>query len=258
MASAMDDPSGSGFGGPRDEAFAANDVLCTATPGPFDHPNPDPGPAYRATFTQDVKDNIVNSVRYAYQIVHERYDETLGFNATTFGGDVYHVGTFQLGKYCTRSGGKLERVQELKSLCRFRGGPFTLGFYKVGFSVTDNIWEHFPTSENGAISATDEGHPILVGLEDAMIDRVDELRYVVVAHMGNPTDGLCAVYLCIPIHTEGGKIKRWGYAEAIYQRTLGNSAAPPPPPPGGPPPENPELPIAPAEEPEADVVVTAR
>lgn len=255
MASVMDDHSG--FGVPQEDAFAANDVHGTATPGPFGHPNPDAGSEYRATFSQEVKDSIVKYVRYAYQIVHERYDETLGFNATTFGHDVYHVGTYQLGQYCKRSNGKLERVQELKSLCRFRGGSFTLGFYKVGFSTTDNIWECFPTSENGAISVTDEGHPFLVGLEDAMLDRVDELRYVVVAHMGNPTDGLCAVYLCIPIYTESGKIKRWGYAEAIYQRTMGNSAAPPRPP-GGPPSVNPELPIAPEEEPAGDVVITAR
>lgn len=238
---------------------AANDVSAGANPGPFGQPNPDPGPEFRRTFSQDFKDNIVWHVRRAYQIVQDRHEEGLGFDAHTFGYNVYRVGMFWLGKCCDRSGGKLARVQELKSLFRFRGGDYTLGCYKVGATAATNIWEAFPTSDNGGFTLNSEGQPFLVGLEDAMIDRVDDLRYVVVAHMGNPTDGLCAVYLCIPIQAEGGKIKRWGYAECIYNRGQGDSIAPPPPPPsGGPPPEDREVPIAPEEEPEADVVVTAR
>jgi len=253
----MDDSSGSGPP-PNSIPFTANDVRPTATPGPFGHPNPDPGPEYRKTFTPDVKENLVRQVQKAYAIVHEKHDESLGFDAHTFGYNVYRVGMYQLEQYCERSEGKIERAQELKSLFRFRGGSFTFGCYKVGHSAETNIWESFPTSENGAVTINDEGFPFLIGLEDSMVDRVDDLRYVVVAHTGNPTDGLCAVYLCIPIHTEGGKIKRWGYVEAIYVRGQSNSGAPPPPPVGGPPPVNPEVPIAPQEEPEADVIVTAR
>ncbi len=232
-------------------SLGANDA------GPFGQRNPDPGPAYHKTFTKDVKDAIVKAVKYTYDIVQEGHRPDLGFDAHTYGYSVYRVGTYQLGEYCKRSKGKLARVQELKSLFRCKAADYMLGFYKVGSSGDANIWESFPTSENGAVSVNTEGQLILGGLEDAMADQVDELRYVIVAHLGNPSDGLCAVYLCIPIQTEGGKIKRWGYVEAIYRRGMISSSAAPPPP-FAPPAVNPEVPVAPQEEPEADVIVTAK
>ncbi|MDQ7814191.1 MAG: hypothetical protein RDU25_00070 [Patescibacteria group bacterium] len=217
--------------------------------------NPDPGPAYREAFTDDVKRAIVRATQEAYEIVRERHDEELGFNANTFGYNVYHVGKYQLEKYCKRTGGKLERVDELKTLFRVQGGGYTVGFYKVG-STAGNIWESFPTSENGAMSVNDQGQPILLGLEDAMVDSVEDLRYAVVAHMGNPRDGLCAVYICIPIQTEFGKIKRWGFAEEIYKLDR-EAVGPIPPQPSALPPETPAVPIVP-EEPETEIVVTAK
>jgi hypothetical protein len=253
----MDDHSG--FNAPRDQApFAANDVRRAAKPGPFGHPNPDPGPEYRRNVTQDIKDGFVGALQRAYSVVQEAHDDALGWDAHTFGYCVYRVGLHWLKKYCEASGGKLELVDELKTLSRFRCGEYTFGFYKVGSSITDNIWEALPTSENGGFTIDyDEGQPFLAGLEDFMVDRVDMLRYSVIAHLGNPKDGLCAIYLCIPVQAEGGKIKRWGYAEPIYLRSMGKSGAPPPPV-GGPPPEVPPQPIAPEEEPDGEVVVTAR
>ncbi|PKN49306.1 MAG: hypothetical protein CVU63_02535 [Deltaproteobacteria bacterium HGW-Deltaproteobacteria-20] len=106
------------------------------------------------------------------------------------------------------------------------------------------------------MSVNDQGQPILLGLEDAMVDSVEDLRYAVVAHMGNPRDGLCAVYICIPIQTEFGKIKRWGFAEEIYKLDR-EAVGPVPPQPSALPPETPEVPIVP-EEPEAEIVVTAK
>lgn len=255
----MDDDSG--FGGPRDESPppSANDVLRVSTPGPFGRQNPDPGPEYRRDVTPDIKAGIVGALQTAYGFVQEAHDDAVGWDAYTFGQGVYRLGLFWLKKYCAASGGKLEFVDELKTLSRFRCGEYTFGFYKVGSSITDNIWEALPTSENGGFTIVDdEGQPFLTGLEEFMVDRVDLRRYGVIAHLGNPKDGLSAVYLCIPVQAEGGKITRWGYAEPIYLRTMGKSGAPPPPPVGGPPPEIPPQPIAPGEEPEGDVVVTAR
>jgi hypothetical protein len=107
------------------------------------------------------------------------------------------------------------------------------------------------------VSVNDEGQPFLVGLEDALLDRVDALRYVIVAHLGNPTDGLCALYLCIPIQTEGGRIVRWGYAEQLYVAARGAGV---PGEPSDPRPAEEFVPPvdAPAEEPEAEVVVTSK
>lgn len=219
--------------------------------------NPDPGQAFREAFTSEAKASIVAAVQLAYDIVQERHDEKLGYNANTFGHNVYHIGKHQLDQCCAKSGGKLSRVDELKTLFRLQGGEYTLGFYKVGHSAETDIWEAFPTSENGAMSLNAAGQPVLLGLEDAMMDDVADLRYAVVAHLGNPTDGLCAVYLCIPVRTESGKITRWGFTEPLY---VTQKVAPAAAQPTGtiPPLESVVLPAAPEEIPEADFVVTAK
>lgn len=222
------------------------------TPGPFGRQNPDPGALFRTVFTSELKREILAAAMRAYRIVQEDQRPNVGYNSQTFGHCVYHVGCYQLGEVCKLSPGQLTRMEELGNLARFQSGDYTLGFYKVGKSAHENIWECFPTSENGA----NDGHPILPGLEDELLDQVDALRYVVVAHLGNPEDGLCALYLCIPIEKSGGKIRRWGYAEPIYiaDGTMAVSVEAPDAPLT---PEAPRISV-PAEEPEGDVVVSPK
>jgi len=230
-----------------------------STPGPFGRLNPEPGDAYRATFTANVKRDIVNQVRVAYNDAQENHDESCGFNATTFGHNVYHLAKFRLTKLSESSGGAFNVVGEIGGLFRMQGGEYSIGVYKVGSSAKNNIWESFPTTENGANPGNNEGQPFFDGFELSMLDDVTARRYVVVAHLGNPTDGLVAVYLCIPIEKSQGKITRWGYAEQIFsgEDVLGTIPAeldiPHPA-------EEPEKPIVPTlhnEEPEGEVVVTA-
>lgn len=179
--------------------------------GPFGRQNPDPGDLFREVFSPALKDAIRTAVQHAYAIVQEFHFPQHGFNAQTFGHNVYHVGCFQLGAVCHNSLIQLTRMEESGNLARFQSGEYTLGFYKVGRTATENIWECFPTSDNGA----NDGHPILPGLEDAMLDDVSACRYAIVAHLGNPEDGLCALYLCIPAESAGGRIRRWSFVEEL-------------------------------------------
>lgn len=241
-------------------AVPANDgaSLSRTSEGPFGRRNPDPGPEFRASFTEELKRGMTQAVLTAYRIVQDRHDEPLGFDAHTFGYCVYRVGVFHLKKLCTGSGRAPELVDELSSLFRFKVDGFTCAFYKVGSSADTNIWEAFPTSENGTMSVSDEGYPFLVGFEDAMLDDVTASRYAVLAHVGNPTSGLCALYLCIPIEAEHGRVKRWGYAECIYDAKTSGRGTLPPPPPMPPPSEDRIDSLVPEIEPEAEVVVTAK
>lgn len=247
MADEHDEPPNPNEGTPPDTSES------TMSAGPFGRHNPDPGDVYRAAFTPGFKAELVDAIQYAYEIVQEHHFPKLGFNAHTFGHCVYHVGCFQLEQ---RMPGQLERVAELRMLARFQSGEYTLGFYKVGNSAKDNIWAAFPTSENGAMSVSDEGQPILAGLEEAMLDQVDSLRYAVVAHLGNAQDGLCALYLCIPIEAAGGKIIRWGFAEELYvaDRGVGTPNAAP----GTPPAEERAAPPQLDEVPEGAVIVSPK
>lgn len=229
------------------------------TPGPFGRTNPDPGDDFRATFTPAVKQQIVKLLRIAYDTEVEKYDESLGYNPTTFGFCVYHLAKFRLQKHLSEfSGIEFSTVDQIGALFRMHGGQYNVGVYKVGHSAQTNIWEAFPPTENGANPGKNEGQPFLGGFELSMLDDVTKNHYVIVAHLGNPKDGLVAVYLCIPMESEHGKIKRWGYAEQIFSAddVLG---ALPLEPTGLVPAEEPEVPVnpTPVEEPEGDVVVTA-
>lgn len=231
--------------------------------GPFGRRNPDPGSHFRQVVTDELKSGLVEVFKKSYRIVQDCHDESLGFDAHTFGYNVYRIAGFQIQEYCRRTNAPLQRADELKSIYRFRDGDYTLAFYKVGRSADENIWECFPSSENGANPMTDEAYPMLKGIETSMLDDIAQLRYAVIAHLGNSADGLCAVYLCIPVNVEDGKIKRWGYAECIYRRQAGVATAPPPrlalpPAVDHVPPVVPYRSSIPAEEPEGDVIVTPK
>lgn len=233
------------------------------TPGPFGKMNPDPGDDFHSTFTPLVKRSIVSQLLVAYNDVQENHDESCGFNAHTFGYNVYHLAKFRLKELSEKSGGSLEIVGEIGGLFRLQNGKFKIGVYKVGSSSQTNIWESFPSTENGANSGN---HEFQLGFSEpefelAMLDDVSKRDYVIIAHMGNATDGLAAVYLCIPMEaSREGKITRWGYAEQIYcaDDGLGTMPAAPDRPPPSEEPELPLLTIPLAEEPEGEVKVTPR
>lgn len=232
------------------------------TPGPFDKMNPDPGEDFHSTFTPPVKRGIVSQLLVAYNDVQENHDESRGFNAHTFGYTVYHLAKFRLKELSKESGGSLEIVGEIGGLFRLRNGKFKIGVYKVGSSSKTNIWESFPSTENGANPGN---HEFQMGFREpefelAMLDDVSKRDYVIIAHMGNATDGLAAVYLCIPIESIHGKITRWGYAEQIYSADdgLGTMPVAPDRPPPSEEPEMPLLTIPFAEEPEGEVKVASR
>ncbi len=189
----------------------------------------------------------MNAVQRAYVHVQEGHDESVGFNAQTFGHNVYHLGRFELEKLCKVSEGQLARVEDVGALFRVQNGPYRLGFYKVGHSASEDIWQALPTSEHGGLRGDEWQQLPLEGIEPQGITRIEDVRYAVVAHLGNPEDGLCAVYLCLPLGIENGRITGWGYAEPIFLRDT--SAVQPPAPLGS---TSPELP---QEEPEEEVIV---
>lgn len=178
--------------------------------------NPDPGKAFRAAFPPPIKAALVAAVQRAYQHAQETHVESFGSNAQTFGYNLYHFACHEIDRLCRDSSGGLERVEDVGALFRFQNGPYRLGVYKVGRSAAEDIWEALPTSDNGGVSGETARQLLLDGFDDLLITRVDQLRYAVVAHLGNAEHGLGAVYLCIPIETEHGKITRWGYTEPLF------------------------------------------
>lgn len=208
----------------RGHSGLLREVMAEGTPlpspsEPVARQNPDPGDAFRRAFPKAVKESIVAAVKKAYEFARESHDESVGFNAQTFGYIVYHLGRFQLERLCKESDGRLERVEDMGALFRFQNGHYRLGFYKVGRNASEDIWEALPSSDNGGVSGDMGEQLFLDGLDLELSERVDQQRYVVVAHLGNPDGGLGAVYLCIPGRVELGKITRWGYVEPLFVAT---------------------------------------
>ena len=56
-----------------------------------------------------------------------------------------------------------------------------------------------------------------LGFEEVGPD-LKKARRLVVAHMGNHEDGLCAVYLCIGKTADEEHIKEWAYTYCLWKR----------------------------------------
>lgn len=41
---------------------------------------------------------------------------------------------------------------------------------------------------------------------------------LVLAHLGNHEDGACAIYLCVPISEDNGRITQWEHTHLLWKR----------------------------------------
>ena len=134
----------------------------------------------------------------------------MGFNNQTFGFNIYHVCVFNLRKAISEFPDVI--VDKTRSnVFRLGVEEFELGVYRVGQFGTENIFTSFPTSNGGVKTMVPNSY--LPGLEPD----ISQARRVILAHMGNPEDLLCAAYLCIPtILDKNDRVSEWGYALPIF------------------------------------------
>ena len=96
-------------------------------------------------------------------------------------------------------------------LFRFKLGEFILACHRVGWTEEDDITTHFPNNGGAILEMVPQEY--LPGFKP----EVSQLRNLVLAHMGNPDDGLCAAYLCFPIEAGGAHITRWAYTHELHR-----------------------------------------
>ncbi len=166
-------------------------------------------------FTPSLRDELVGALRRAYETASGLHDATRGSNEVTFGVGLYHHAVFELVQIARTAAAGLEVVGKVP----FRvlaGSLFRVGCHRVGRSASDNIWSSFP--ENTAAAATLIEQPYLPGLAPD----ITNARNLILAHLGNADDGLCAVYLCVPTREENDRIREWGFSELIWRAELVN------------------------------------
>jgi hypothetical protein len=178
--------------------------------------NEHPGPAFALAFGPEAQDLLVRALRRAYETVCEHHDPARGADAQTFGFCAYKYAAFEIDREA-KTNTKAITVSSRNPIFRFVIGGFELACHRVGDSEHDDIAVSFP-GNNGAVVQMIE--------EQLWLDNVPrgqaltDARSVVLAHMGNPEDGLRAVYLCIAEEAKDGRISRWAYSELVWRADL--------------------------------------
>lgn len=182
----------------------------------------EPSPGFRSAFSPAVRDRLVSGLAAAYATAEAHFEADRGNNTKTFGFELYHCAVHELSRSASESGGLLS-VSRAHPFFRLRVGAYEIACHKVGNSATQSIWSAFP-GNTGAAPALVHEQPFLFSEMEPTVAFPEKL---VLAHLGNPEDGLEAVYLCAPAETEKKRISRWAYAECLWSATSASVPATP-------------------------------
>lgn len=182
----------------------------------------EPDPGFHSAFSPSVRDLLVSALGEAYTTAEVHFEAKRGNNTKTFGFELYHCAVHELSESAEGSGG-LVCVSRSHPVFRLRVGAYEIACHKVGNSATQDIWSAFPGNKGAAPALVDE-QPFLFSEMEPSVAFPEKL---VLAHLGNPEDGLEAVYLCAPAETEKKRISRWAYAECLWSRTSSSVSATP-------------------------------
>jgi hypothetical protein len=168
---------------------------------------------FGAVFTDQVVAALVRGLRRAYDAACERHDPAEGGNAQTFGFCCYHFGIFRLAEEFEDSSVGVQTVT-LKGAFRMLIGRYQVGCYRVGESEHDDIETCFPHNDRAAGSLV-EAQLWLRGISKTQ--GVERAKKVIVGHLGNPDEGLRAIYLCVPGKKRGARITEWAYTIPLWR-----------------------------------------
>lgn len=172
-----------------------------------------PHPSFFEAFGEHINEIVVKALSAAYDTACDAHDPSSGYNALTFGFNLYQFAVFEIARRAEEAEEVLRRVNSGSSF-RMKAGEWRFGCYRVGRSQHENIATSFPRND-GAAGALVE--PLwLPELEPDL----SKSRTAVLAHFGNSNDGFCAAYWAIPTRTEKDKITEWGYWQPIWSQEI--------------------------------------
>lgn len=179
------------------------------------------------SFDDELTALIAEGLDRAYQIVSKTHDPKLGFNAVTFGLNLYYVVVFQVVEELKKR--EQTRIKVLSERPVFRllvDDTWEVAVHRVGSSAADDIYESFPSTASSAVAAMVAQQSLPFVRAPITPRNFDNATKVVLAHLGNYVDGLCALYACIPTRfaptgepdAEEGRIIEWGVAHPLMRR----------------------------------------
>lgn len=177
-----------------------------------------------------IPDDLLSALTQGYLTCLDRHDPERGSNNNTFGNDAYFHNCHELKKVAEKSQNRIEVISVWPRF-RLKIGNFEIASHKVGKSEADNIQTSTLKKKAAVlrvqckrIKPTDDVNQMTFpffhdkDLEVPLKPLVELETYaipfnLVLAHMGNPEQGLCAVYLCRP-----GQVG-WEFTHLLWKRT---------------------------------------
>lgn len=184
----------------------------------------DPGSKFQETFSDEVTRAMVDALAAAYDRACDLHEPEWGCDEQSFGFLVYKFAVHALCEEFANEHDNTEVTNRLPAF-RLRAGEYQLACHKVGHRAGDDIHSCFPGNDNAAPRMV-EGQLWLDGVDrDAGTTNLERARKLILAHLGNPEDGLQAVYLCFPRRTgNDGKISEWAYSHLVWKADEGSTA----------------------------------
>jgi hypothetical protein len=162
-----------------------------------------------AEFDRDFVDLVRRVMVDAYVGARDHYDPDRGIDGQIFGFVVYKMAAHIFeSEIPLLSGARVEwngRGREI------RRGDKHVRWNKVGHSEQDEIGSSFPSrSKSAAIAAERNLKQLDLGFGD------EQPVHWIIAHAGNPLDGLRSLYLAAPIETRNDRVVGWLRWHALY------------------------------------------
>lgn len=168
--------------------------------------------AVLALMSQSFGRKILELIASAYRLRAGTHDAALGDNAMTFGMNV----RFSIEKFLEDELISLREVDISRPVGSFQisYGGHIFHFYKFGMARTDSIDQLSFENSSTKINLVVDNQLTLPGFPD--------LKHWVIAHSGNPIDGLIEVFIGAP-HTLGGTGSPWAWRHRVFSATPAGS-----------------------------------
>jgi hypothetical protein len=155
--------------------------------------------------TEQRLDAFVEALSITYAECQARFDRSIGFDSQTFGQMVYKSSWFHLDQVAAADDG-IAVIRDANGFELDLEGV-RLHPFKVGHRAND-IYDRLPSNELV--------FELMANQNLYQLSLLPEIQpqMLVLAHVGNPDDGLCAVYVAAPIIRAGG-VKDWAFVVRI-------------------------------------------
>jgi hypothetical protein len=176
-------------------------------------------------FDEPFLDVVRRVMRRSYDLARDYYDPEIGVDGQIFAFTVYKIAARQFELELSAFAGA-EIVWNRRGR-EIRRGSKQLRWHKVGVSGSDSIATSFPShSRSAGVMAELNMEQLDLGLTE------EDPSNWIIAHAGNPADGLCALYLAAPNRASRGRVTGWLRWIAIFDSDQPGESYPTLPPPG--------------------------